>query len=53
MRCETTTNWPSKSTAREVLQTLTSCGRSFHLQSSKGTGFCIIKVVPSVGLGSE
>ena len=49
MRCETTT----KSTAREVLQTSASCGRSFHLQTSKGTGFCVTKVVPSVGLGSE
>ena len=45
--------WPSKSTAREVLQTLASCGRSFHLLSSKVTGFCIITAVPSVGLGSE
>ena len=48
MRCETTT----KSTAREVLQTSASCGRSFHLQTSKCTGFCVTKVVPSVGLGS-
>ena len=53
MRCETTTIWPSKSTAREVWQTSASCGRSFHLRSSKVTGFCVITVVLSVGLGSE
>ena len=53
MRCETTTIWPSKLTARKVLQTLASCGRSFHLQSLKGTGFCIVKVVHSDGLGSK
>ena len=53
MRCETTTIWPSTSTAREVLQTSASCGWSFHLQSSKGTEFCVIKVVPSIGIGSQ
>ena len=53
MRCEITTIWPSKSTVREILQTSASCGQLFHLQSSKVAGFCIITVVPSVGLGSE
>ena len=53
MRCETTTIWPSKSTAREVWQTSASCGRSLHLQSLKVTGFCVISVVSSVGLGCE
>ena len=53
MRCETTTIWPSKSTVREVLQTSASCGRSFYLRSSKGTRFCVVKVVTSIGLGSE
>ena len=45
MRCKTTP------TEKEVLQTSASCGRSFHLQRLKGTGFCVIWVVPSIGLG--
>ena len=53
MRCETATIWLQICGERKAFQTAASCGRSFCLQSSKGTLLCVIEVAPTVGYGSR